>query len=763
MNTPNGNNNSGQVTFARSLGLFDASMIGIGAMIGAGIFVLTGIAAGEAGPASIMAFALNGFVTLLTAFAYAELASAIPKAGGGYSFVRMAFPGAAGFIAGWMLWFAYTVACSLYALGFAGYFMEFFHKYFPDIMEMIFSGIGKHRAVLAVTVMIGTGFIWLNVRGAEVTGKAENVLTISKIIVLAIFLYFGFIQISDEPSRLAENFFPFFPKGFGGVLVAMGLTFIAFEGYDLIATVAEEIKSPEQNIPRATFISLSVTVVIYLLILFVSLGAIEPTQMASWEFLGKFKETAIVQAADQFMPAFGVGVIVFGGLLSTMSALNATVMAASRVAFSMGRDMWLPSSLSKIHERRRTPYIAIIVTGVLLLVMALTLPIEAVGSAASLIFLLTFAMVNLSVIVLRRKYPEIPRKYRVPLYPFIPIAGFLLNIFLALYQFNFQPIAWYVTAGWIAIGLLLYYAVFEKRTLPFKPQVILPGATSRERDSARSILVSVHNPDNMLALLNLAHPIAQQRGLRLIAISVVEVPSQMPVHEGMRFSHHKQAVLNQVRQLAKEIGIELTTDLIIAHHASDGILEAIDHHRADALIMGWKGYTNAKDKIFGEVVDSVIRYAPCDLLFLKLGKSPEFKRCLFPAAGGPNAQLAASVLKGIAKHHTIELTSAFVVPPGADGDSREAGEEHLRVSLANLGNAIPYEKKFIEARSIAGGIAKASKDYDLVVIGATREPISRKILFGEIPEKVARYSPSSVLVVKKYEGAVKSILKKLLG
>ncbi|MEJ2054913.1 MAG: APC family permease [Calditrichaceae bacterium] len=443
-------------TFARDLGLFDATMIGVGAMIGAGIFVLTGIAAGEAGPASILAFALNGFVTLLTAFAYAELASAVPRAGGGYSFVRMAYPGAMGFIAGWMLWFAYTVACSLYALGFAGYFWEFFHKYAPGTTEIIFNLISHKSAILIVTLFIGTIFIWLNARGAEVTGKAENVLTVSKLLVLGIFVFFGINALMDSSAPVSESFTPFFPTGLGGVLVAMGLTFIAFEGYDLIATVAEEIKEPEKNIPRATFIALAITVVIYLLILFVSLAAIETKGMPSWEFLGKFKETAIVRAAESFMPAVGVAIIVFGGLLSTSSALNATVMAASRVAFSMGRDLWLPRRMSTIHPKRRTPQVAIIITGGILLIMAVTLPIEAVGSAASLIFLLTFAMVNLSVIVLRRKYPEIPRKYRVPFYPVVPILGFMLNIFLALYQFNFQPLAWYVTAGWIAVGLLLY-------------------------------------------------------------------------------------------------------------------------------------------------------------------------------------------------------------------------------------------------------------------------------------------------------------------
>ena len=481
-------------------------MIGVGAMIGAGIFVLTGIAAGVSGPASILAFALNGAVTLLTAFAYAELASAIPRAGGGYSYVRLAFPGAMGFISGWMLWFAYTVACSLYALGFAGYFWEVFHRYLPGLTEPLFGAAGSYVPIALVTVVIGFTFLRLNIRGAAVTGQAENALTLSKLIVLGIFIAYGLKKISGAPAEAASSFTPFFPLGAGGVIVAMGLTFIAFEGYDLIATVAEEIKNPERNIPRATFIALAVTITIYLLILFVSLGAISVDGLRSWEFLGKYGETAIVRAAEQFMPAFGVAIIVLGGLLSTMSALNATIMAASRVAFSMARDRWLPKEIARIDPLRRTPRAAIIVTGIILITMAVTLPIEAVGSAASLIFLLTFALVNLSVIALRRKAPEIERRYKVPLYPLTPILGIVLNIFLALYQFTFQPIAWYVTAGWVVLGLLLYFGVFEKLAADVEPQVLVPSRRIDEPPAEDSVMVVLHDPDFEQDLARFRHP-----------------------------------------------------------------------------------------------------------------------------------------------------------------------------------------------------------------------------------------------------------------
>ena len=753
----------GELAFARTLGLFDATMIGVGAMIGAGIFVLTGIAAGLSGPASILAFALNGAVTLLTAFAYAELATAIPEAGGGYAYVRRAFPGAVGFTAGWMLWFAYTVACSLYALGFAGYFWEFFLKYLPNVSEAAFALTGEGGAVLLVTLLVGVAFIRLNTRGAEVTGKAENVLTVTKLVVLGIFIVYGLRRVVELPEQAAQSFTPFFPEGMGGVIAAMGLTFIAFEGYDLIATVAEEIKEPEKNIPKATFISLGITMVMYMLILFVSLAAVTPPDgEPSWRFLGKYGETAIVRAAESFMPPFGVALIVFGGLLSTMSALNATVMASSRVAFSMGRDRLLPVAMATIHPKRRTPHIAIMVTGVILLAMALTLPIEAVGSAASLIFLLTFAMVNLSVITLRRKAPDLRRGYKVPFYPVLPILGIVLNLVLAVYQFTFQPLAWYVTGGWILLGLILYSAFFKKEADQVQPQILEPS-TAPEVIVRNAVVVPLHNPDHVEALLNYALPIARARALRTVAMSVVQVPRQLPIHEGLRFAHHREALLNKGRKHVVLQGVDLDTELVVAHRAHDGILAGARRCGADLMVMGWKGHTDTRDRIFGEVVDQVIRNAPCDLALLKVMGSELPKRCLFPTAGGPHAQLAAQLLDVLAPAFGMSVTACQVVEPGAGAAARAEAHHWIDKTVARINPGVAVDRLLIESESIAGGIARASKDFDLVVLGAAREPIFRQVLFGEIPEQVARYSPASVLVVKQYEGRVRSMFKRVFG
>ena len=732
-------------------------------MIGAGIFVLTGIAAGVSGPASILAFALNGAVTLLTAFAYAELATAIPEAGGGYAYVRRAFPGAVGFTAGWMLWFAYTVACSLYALGFAGYFWEFFIKYLPGLAHATFGVVGENGAILLVTLLVGIAFVRLNARGTGVTGKAENFLTVTKLIVLGVFIVYGLRRVFAAPEQAVASFNPFFPEGMGGVIVAMGLTFIAFEGYDLIATVAEEIKEPEINIPRATFISLGITMVMYLLILFVSLAAVQPPDgRPSWRFLGDYGETAIVRAAEGFMPAFGVAIIVFGGLLSTMSALNATIMASSRVAFSMGRDRLLPGAMATIHPERRTPHVAIMATGVILLAMALTLPIEAVGSAASLIFLLTFSMVNLSVITLRRKAPELKRRYKVPFYPVVPILGIVLNLYLAVYQFTFQPLAWYVTGGWILVGLLLYYGYFAKRAAVTLPQILEP---SRPTVAARheTVVVPLHNPDHVEVLLDYARPISAARDLTTTAISVVHVPRQLPIHEGLRVAHHREALLKRGRDHAAARETELKTDLVVAHHPHSGILAGARRTGADMLVMGWKGYTDTSDRIFGEVADQVIRNAPCDLVLLKVADTKLPKRCLFPTAGGAHALLAAELLNVLAPAFGMTVTVCHVVAPGVSSEERAQAGRWIDKTLARMGPNVEVDRLVLEGKTIAGGISRASKDFDLVVLGAAREPFFQQVLFGDIPEKVARYSPASVLVVKQYEGHVRSLFKRVFG
>jgi len=752
-----------QVSFSQDLGLFEATMIGIGAMIGAGIFVLTGIAAGVAGPASILAFALNGVVTLLTALSYAELASAYPESGGGYSYIKKAFPGPVGFASGWMLWFCYIIACSLYALGFGSYFWEFVHTYAPSLSSFAFELLGEQAPALAVTTLISLLFILINMKGTALTGSVENYLTLAKILILAVFIFFGLRVIFGDPTGSISSFSPFFPRGFSGVVLAMGLTFIAFEGYDLIATVAEEIKEPKKNIPRAIAISLSVTVAIYLLIIFVSIGAIQPEQGSSWEFLGQYQETAIVRAAENFMPFFGVALIIFGGLLSTLSALNATILASSRVAFSMGRDKMLPTSLSTIHPKRRTPHIAVAATGAILVIIALLFPIEVVGSAASLMFLLTFALVNLSVIALRRKFPEVRGGFRIPFYPVTPIVAIVLNILLALYQYEFDPRSWYIAIAWVIVGLFIYFIYFEKKAKSEIPQVLEVHQPEQPVDYPFRILLPIAHPDHVVPLMDLAIPIAREKKGEILVLSVVDVPQVLPIHEGMRFVQSRSPLLKKAVQHGKDGGVPVRSILRIAHQIYDGILQAAEAEDVSLIIMGWKGFTTTRDRIFGEVTDKIAHLAPCDLITVKLINGDPIKKILIPTAGGPHATLAAEFIALYQKSFGSEVTCCYVVPEHATEEDRQAAHDWIDKTLSESPLKTIAEKRLISADRIATGLVKTSAEYDLIALGASKEGIFSSVLFGEIPEKVARYSKTSVMIVKRYEGVVKSLVKKILG
>ncbi|MCS4194389.1 amino acid transporter [Salinibacter ruber] len=443
---------SGDRSPTARLGLLDATMVGMGAMIGAGIFVLTGLAAEIAGPAAILVFALNGMVTVLTGISYAELASAIPKSGGGYVFVREVFSGPTSFLMGWMLSFAYMIAGALYALGFSSNFVEFVHLYWAGLPT------GPVWHILYALTVVGL-FALLNAVSTEASGGAETVVTIIKIIILLVFAGFGAFAVEGS------NFEPFFAKDDSSVAIlkAMGLTFIAFEGYDLIATVTEEVENPRENIPKAIFISLVATVAIYLIVVWVAIGTLGA------EELGRAGETGIAEAATSFMPTIpllgeGAALIVFGAVFSTVSALNAVVIASSRVVFAMGREDQLPNPLGQISARFGTPLAAVVVSAAVMLGSVVFLPIEQVGRVSSLFFLVSFVVVNWSVIRLRNRRPNMRRPFEMPFYPAIPILAIVLNLVLAYFLLRDDPYTLVLGLGWIAIGGLVYAALQWRRT-----------------------------------------------------------------------------------------------------------------------------------------------------------------------------------------------------------------------------------------------------------------------------------------------------------
>ena len=451
--------------------MLDATMIGMGAMIGAGIFVLTGLAAEIAGPAAILVFTLNGVVTAFTGLSYAELAASIPKSGGGYAFVREIFEDFFSFIMGWMLWFAYMIAGGLYALGFAPNFLELLHVYGvvppPDEVGAVALPLVDAAVPLAflLAFVAVLALVGLNAVSTAASGSAETVFTIIKVSILIVFVGFGIAS----PMFSGAEFQPLFPQGGGpvAILPAMGLTFIAFEGYDLITTVTEEVENPRENIPKAIFVSLIATVIVYLAVVTIAIGTLGADGLA------EAGEAGIAAAATSFMPTGlpiiqnGGALIVFGAVFSTLTALNAVVIASSRVAFSMGREGQLVPSFGQIHHRYGTPFVAILTSAVVML-GSVALPTQSAGNMASLFFLLSFIIVNVAVIRLRRERPNMNRPYEMPYYPLPAVLGIGLNLLLAgvlvEYLIRTDPLALVLSFAWVVLGGLAYVGLNRLRT-----------------------------------------------------------------------------------------------------------------------------------------------------------------------------------------------------------------------------------------------------------------------------------------------------------
>lgn len=764
---------------SRDMGLFSVTMIGVGAMIGAGIFVLTGIAAGISGPGLLFAFVLDGIISLITALAYAELGSSFPEAGGGYLWVKEALPDPNGFISGWISWFAHAVAASLYALGFAVYFLmllKLLHINFG------FTGMGHANKVIAAVVCVLLAYV--NYRGAKETGRTGAVITIAKLIILAAFVAAGLYRIYSLGNWTAD-FTPFLPQGYSGVFQAMGITFIAFEGYEIIAQSGEEVKNPHKNIPRAILLSLFIVVPVYLLVGFVSIGAVHVPGMPSWVYLGKMKELAVLEAAKQFLPG-GAVLILFGGLLSTLSALNATIYSSSRVAFAMGRDSNLPEIFNRISTKTSTPVYSILITTAIIITMCVTLPIEDVASASDIMFLLLFVFVNLALINLRRLKPDMERHFRMPLVPLLPMVGIASLVVVTLYLSFFKPLAWFTIAGWITVGLAAYYAYFARLEKATKVSRVAVANLAIERKDF-SVLVSAKDTREAVPLAQMAELLAKARSGEIIAMNNVEIPEQLPLNAGLRFTEPRKKILEDIKSTLAGSDVPLHLLVRVSHRLAGAISDTIGEYDVKFVLLGWDGYVRSSVRTFGRNIDSILRTVPCDVALLKYSETSRerwpsklfrrvarlfrrkaaeeqestawaLKRIFLPVADGPNAKLAAELASGIARTSGAGITAVTVVQPGEDVQRAE-NLIHSVLQQVDL-EKVQVDTRVVKSRSIGEVILNESKGHDLIVIGASRRSLYYQLRHGSLPKTVAFTSPMPVMIVKKYEGAVASWIRR---
>ena len=731
---------STEIHLSREMSLLDATMIGVGAMIGAGIFVLTGIAAGVAGPGLIIAFCLNGVVALLTAMSYAELGSCYHDAGGGYLWVKEGLPKWNGFLSGWMSWFAHAVACSLYALGFGAY-LEHVLKEFNILLPHM--GFFSPQKVLAACIAILFGYI--NFRGASETGKIGNIVTLTKIVILGIFIIFGF-QITFGRSDWTTSFTPFLPHGWAGVIRAMGLTFIAFQGFEVISQASEEIRNPKKNIPRAVFLSLLIVVPIYLTVAFVSLGSIAPQGMTAWDYLAQNKETALVEVSKTFFVGGGV-MLLFGGLISTMSALNATVYSSSRVAYAMGRDRNFPAFFSRVHSRNFTPHISVFLSLVIVVAMSVSLNIEDVASAADIMFLLLFLQVNITLIRLRKKRPDLDRGFWTPFFPYLTILGIMLLFSLAIYMITYSPLGWLVTAAWIGIGLVIYKVYASKREIEHVHKM---KALERLEKKEYRILIAVANPDTAERLSTFAIAFARKHDAEIIYVHVLEVPENQILEVKPADRDAAMDFLEKATELAVDSGLKVRSILKVARSISQGIVDVAEEENCNFIILSRQKDPTFLERLFSSVIDSVLQDSPCEVAVLHGNlKSRPVRNILIPYSVDIHTRLAIEVAPALQEYFNSNVTIGVVMEPEISPVERESRLQSInkRLQEYNLQATI----KIATDEGVLQGLLQLSRRTDLILMAGRRGDFLELLLRRSLAQQITEQTNCPVLWVKEYE------------
>ena len=638
------------------MGLFGATSVGVGAIVGGGILALAGTAFAVTGPSAILAFGLNGVIAVLTALSFAEMSSAFPESGGTYAFAKKVLSVKAAFMVGWVVWFASIVAAVLYAVGFGSFAAIVAKEIFSVLGHPMPSLLLQYRLptvlalaatmvyTLQLTVRPGGGGTWINV---------------GKVAVFVLLIFGGaWAFANDRETDVALSLAPFFPNGHFGLIQAMGYSFIALQGFDLIAAVAGEVKQPERNIPKAMLFSLGIALSIYLPLLFiVSTVGMGPGQSVM-DMSRAEPEAIIAIAAKNYLGVFGYWLVMIAGILSMLSALAANLFAASRVAHAMAVDRTLPLLLEGTSDRHHTPVWAVLATsGIVCAILLFISGVDVAGAASSLIFLVSFTLSHIICMLFRRRSQK-PPPFRIPLFPLVPSVGALSCLSLAIFQGIAVPSAGIIVAAWLAVGVFLYLKLFAHQAgvADISAEVRDP-LLLRYRGKSPLVLVPIVNPANAPSMISVAHMLTPPDIGRVLLLSVVKKPEGEPPDAVARQLENTQHVLKTSMAAAFDARLYPEALTTVAPDPWAEISRVANIHRCESLVLGLTRFTETETE---NRLEALINEVDCDVVVLKTPEGWRLSgvgKVLVPAGGkSVNYMLRTRILSNLWRLSSPEIS-----------------------------------------------------------------------------------------------------------
>ena len=579
-------------------------------------------------------------------------------------------------------------------------------------------------------------------------GRWANV---GKLLAFAILIAFGLWAACGRPeAELAAGLQPFFAGGAGGLFSAMGLTFFALQGFDLIAAVAGEVRDPARTIPRAMLSSLGIGLAVYLPFLVVTaVAGIQPGQSLAAAG-GEHGETFVAVAVQNYLGPFGYWLVMAAGVLSMASALQANLFAASRVAMAMAGDRTLPPVLARVNPRSHTPLAAVVVTAVLVVAILLVIPdVTVAGAASSLIFLLTFAVAHWIAILVRQRSGQRPPPFRSPWYPAVPVLGGVACLTLAVYQGFASPMAGRITSIWLCLGGLLFLVLFAHRArVADASGAALDPELRKLRGHSPLVLVPIANPENARALAEVAKALAPPEVGRVLMLSVVVAPTGWRPRQDPQPLDAAQAALREALAANVDSGLIPEALATVAGQPWAEIARVAGEHHCESLLLGLSRLT---EETSGLPLETLLSRTDCDIVVLRAAAGWELsqvRRILVPTGGrGGHDRLLARLLGSFSRTAQPEVTFLKVLPPKASVKERQADEQIIRrnASLLCPGTC---RVELVGSSDPISVVADYAARSDLVIMGVQRVSRRRK-LFGQFALQVALHTTQSLLLISR--------------
>lgn len=694
----------------RSLGLYAVLTISIGAMIGSGIFVLPGLAFKIAGPSVILAFFLAGLVVLPAALSQSEMATAMPEAGGTYLYIDRAMGPLMGTIAGFGVWFSLVFKAAFALVGLSAY-LEFFVEH-PE---------RPIAAILAVLLII------INLMGVHQTARFETALVSIVLVLLAGFILLG------TPNTDPERFQPFLSEGVRGLLSATAVVFVSYIGVTQVASVAEEIKRPGRTIPLGILTSVGIAMLLYPAVVAVMVGVTPADELAQ-------TETPILTAAAHFLGTAGTYVVAGAAVLALVSMANAGVIASSRYPFAMARNSLAPPFLARVGGRSGAPVAGITVTGIVLILLVLFVPLLELAKLASAFQLLVFALVNLALIAFREAHLDwYQPKFKSPLYPVPQIFGIVAALLL-LTQMGIVPL---VGASVFVVAGIGWYRVFGQS------RAVKESATRdalRLRENVRLVqnsadAVASGGRQHVLVLFRRPTRPARQQTLFRMAMRLTAAPGGR-IHV-INFDARTQRMVPTAADLARaeELGIEVTTQQYTDEDRRGMVHLFVEREGVDLFIADLPRDLRATRHITRDL-HWLREHLICDSVFLRNRAVDEIDRIAVLGTGGPYDPVKIEMADHIARYETASIRFVHLTPkdaPPAFAESIRAYHEQLGENLT-----VPWDDRVKPTDDLVETLTDLSRGSNLVILGA---PTHRFHLVTALADRIAEAVDCPALLV----------------